>query len=166
MQGQGHERGRVGAGERGATGRPRRAPLVGGCVGQYGGQIVTHGIRAAILGRNGDAKWDAAYDALLADTAALEFACAAERQELAALGAQYRVGLTEHVLPALDRLTRTSFADAVPGDDLDYDPDARLADLADTTKLFAGAPLFDTLDAFDEFMADPTSTLVLDLGRK
>ena len=145
---------------------PAAAALIGGIVGQYGAQIITQGIRAAILGRDPSNNWDAAYDALLADTAALEYACAAERDELAALGEQYRIGFTEHVLPALERLTTNPAPtpEAAPGADPHYDPEAALADLAAIADHFAGAPMFDTIDAFDAFMADPTTTLILDLG--
>jgi hypothetical protein len=140
------------------------AALVGGFVGQYGGRLVTYGIRVAILGRNPDPKWDEAYDALLADTAALELACAAEREELAALGRQHQIAFTEHVLPALENLTASSGADLEAARDVD--PDAELMALAAIADQFAGTPLFDSLEAFDTFMADPNSTLVLNLSRE
>jgi len=136
------------------------AALVGGFVGQYGGKLVTYGIRVAILGRNLDPKWDDAYDALLADTASLELACAVERDELAVLGRQHHIAFTDHVLPALESLTASS------GADRHTDPDADLIALASIANQFAGAPLFDTLEAFDAFMADPNSTLVLHLSRE
>lgn len=140
------------------------AALVGGFVGQYGGKLVTYGIRVAILGRNPDPKWDDAYDALLADTAALELACAAEREELAALGRRYHIAFTEHVLPALENLTASSGADLEATQDVD--PDADLIALAAIADQFAGTPLFDSLEAFDTFMADPNKTLILNLSRE
>ena len=140
------------------------AALVGGFVGQYGGKLVTYGIRVAILGRNPDPKWDDAYDALLTDTSGLELACAAEREELAALGRQHHIAFTEHVLPALEDLTASSGAYLEATRDVDADAD--LIALAAIADQFAGTPLFDSLEAFDTFMADPNSTLVLNLSRE
>jgi hypothetical protein len=139
------------------------AALVGGFVGQYGGRIVMSGIRVAILGRNLNPRWDDAYDALLTDTADLELACAAERWELAALGRQHHIAFTEQVLPALANLTASSGADLEAPRDVD--PDADLIRLAAIADQFAGAPMFDSIEAFDTFMADPKSTLVLNLSR-
>lgn len=140
------------------------AALVGGFIGQYGGKLVTYGIRVAVLGRNPDPKWDDAYDALLTDTAYLGLACAAEREELATLGRQHHVAFTEHVLPALENLTASSGADLEAMRDVD--PDADLIALVAIADQFAGTPLFDSLEAFDTFMADPNSTLVLNLSRE
>ncbi len=140
------------------------AALVGGFIGQYGGKLVTYGIRVAVLGRNPDPKWDDAYDALLTDTAGLELACAAEREELAALGRQHHIAFTEHVLPALEDLTASSGAYLKAMRDVD--PDADLIALVAIADQFAGTPLFDSLEAFDTFMADPNSTLVLNLSRE
>lgn len=132
---------------------PALAALVGGIVGQYGGQLLTYGIRVAILARNPGTAWDDAYNALIEDTIALQEACARERAELAALAERYRTGFTEHVLPALDRIS-SSRSD---------DPEGTLQNLAAIANHFTDTPLFDTVEAFDGFMADHTTPLRLRL---
>ncbi|TIC86699.1 hypothetical protein E8D34_10625 [Nocardioides sp. GY 10113] len=131
--------------------------LVGGIVGQYAAAIIVRGVRLALVGRDPAQEWDAAYDALIQETAELEVRCADERAELGRLAEQYRIGFTEHVLPALDRLTHDADGE---------DPDARLRDLAAIATQYAGAPIFGSQDEFDAFMADPSTTLVLDIGKE
>lgn len=140
------------------------AALVGGFVGQYGSKLIVYGIRVAVLGRDPDRRWDDAYDALLADTISLERACVAEGEELIALGRQHRIAFTEHVLPALEDL----MAGSGMGDGTmrEVDPDAQLVALAAIANQFAGTPLFDSLEAFDAFMADANRTLALGTSRE
>jgi hypothetical protein len=147
---------------------PEVAALVGGIIGQIGAQLLIQGLRTAVLARDPSSTWDAAYDALIADTAALEFACTAEREELAALTERCRARFAEDILPALERLSLKPGLNAQVAPDPDStDGSAEaLADLAAIAGYFGSAPLFGDLDAFDAFMADSTTTLVLDLGRR
>lgn len=131
---------------------PETAAIIGGIAGQIGSQLIAQGIQIALLGRDPNPEWDTAYEALLTDTAALEVAYAAEREELAQLTAQTRARFAEKVQPALERLNT--------------DPATALADLVAIADHFGATTLFGTLDAFDEFMADPATTLVLNLGNR
>lgn len=138
---------------------PETAAIIGGVVGQVGAQLISQGIQIAVLGRDPDAAWDTAYEALLADTATLERAYADERHELAELSDRYRARFAKQVQPALERLNTNT------DPEMGSAPEAALADLVAIADHFDGAPLFGTLDAFDDFMEDPTTVLVLDLGR-
>ena len=141
------------------------AAFVGGIVGQVATELLLQGLRTALLGRDISSDWDARYEALLADTAALELACAAEREELTALTERYRVRYAEEVLPALERLNSDGDAPVAPDSSSPSGSAHVLADLAAIAGHFGSAPLSGDLDAFEEFMADPTTKLVLDLGR-
>jgi hypothetical protein len=134
------------------------AALVGGLVGQISTQVLLQGLRIALLGRDTSREWDAAYSALLAETAALEDAYEAERRELAALTEKHRTRFSDGVLPALDQLNRVTDCDV-------QKPDA-LGALAVVANHFGCAPLFDDLDAFEAFMANPDTALALHLGRR
>lgn len=131
---------------------PETAAIVAGVAGQIASQLIRQGCQTAILGRDPNPEWDAAYEALLADTAALERDYAIERDELAALTAHARARFAHQVRPALERLNTDSnqLEDA-------------FADLLAVADHFGGVTLFATLDEFDEFMADPATALLLDL---
>lgn len=132
---------------------PETAAIVAGVAGQIASQLIRQGFQIAILGRDPNPQWDAAYEALLADTAALERDYAIERDELSALTAQARARFTERVQPALEHLETGQTA-----------PEEAIANLVAIAEHFGGAALFTSLDEFDEFMADPATTLVLHLS--
>lgn len=132
---------------------PETAAIVAGIAGQVASQLIRQGIQIALLGRDPNPEWDAAYEALLADTAALERDYALERDELAALTTQARARFADRVQPALERLDTDRLH-----------PEDAIADLLAIAEHFGGATLFANLDEFDEFMADPATILVLDLN--
>lgn len=140
------------------------AAMVGGIVGQVGTQVVVQGLRTAWLGRDPSASWDAAYAALLDDTAALELACAAERQELATISETCRARFHDEVAPALSRLDSDYDSANAGSSVMGKAVPSALGDLAAIAGHFGSAPLFSDLDAFDAFMSDPATTLVLNLG--
>lgn len=131
---------------------PETAAIVAGLAGQIASQLVSQGIQIAVLGRDPNPRWDDAYEALLADTDALEAAYEAERTELAELTAQARARYVDQVRPLLERLDAT------------YGPESVLSDLLFIADHFSTTALFATLDEFDVFMADQATTLVLVLG--
>lgn len=132
---------------------PETAAIVAGIAGQVASQLIRQGFQIAILGRDPHPEWDAAYEALLADTAALERDYALERDELAALTAHARARFAERVHPALEHL------DTGQGE-----PEDAIANLVAIAEHFGCATLLTSLDEFEEFMADPATTLVLDLN--
>lgn len=131
---------------------PETAAIVAGIAGQVASQFISQGIQIALLGRDPNPEWDAAYEALLVDTAALERDYAVEREELAALTMHARARFAHQVQPALERLNTDS-----------NHPDDPFADLLAVADYFGGVTLFASLDEFDEFMADPAAALLLDL---
>lgn len=114
---------------------PETAAIVAGVAGQIASQLIRQGFQIALLGRDPSPEWDAAYEALLADTAALESDYALERDELAALTAHARARFAERVQPALEQLETGQTA-----------PEEAIANLVATAEHFGGATLFATLD--------------------
>ncbi|NIZ91385.1 hypothetical protein [Kineococcus rubinsiae] len=137
---------------------PVVAGLVGGLVGQTAAILISQGLRAALSaaapgGLPADESVDADLLALLED----ETACAIATAML--------LGETERALGD----ARDAYVSATVGPLLDEalnaitsaSPEEALKRLGEATRCFDGQPLFVTVDEFDAWMADPTTSLTM-----
>jgi len=136
---------------------PVVAGLVGGLVGQAAATLISQGLRAALSAARADLAAGEVVDeellAVLADETACAIATAillgeAER----ALGAERNAYVSATVSPLLDdALIAVTSAS----------PEEALKRLAEVAHCFNGQPLFVTVEEFDAWMGDPTTSLML-----
>ncbi|WP_220187580.1 hypothetical protein, partial [Pseudonocardia pini] len=125
--------------------------LVGGLVGQLCATLIAQGLRTAVVRAREYGLPEEQIALLEAEAcAAVETAVALADAEHA-LGEQHNAYVTSRVVPLVD--------DALHA--VAQGSDGSLTLMIELTAGFAGQPLFRTVDEFDEWMNDPTSTLVL-----
>ena len=131
--------------------------LVGAVVGQTAATLISRGLRAASAAARAELAAGQDIDA--------ELLAALEDETASAIATAILLGEAERALGE----ERNAYVSATVGPLLDdaliavtsAGPDEVLKRLAEVARCFNGQPLFVTVDEFDAWMADPTTSLML-----